>query len=239
MAAENPTWGEERIADELWLKLQILLSPRTTRKYIGQAPRPHGTNGQRWSTFIRNYANGIVACDFLRFRNGGVPILYIFVYIFVAPEIGSRRLLHINVAEHPTSEWTLQQVREALPGDQDYKLLLHDRHKTFSASLDETVESWGRHVLRSQFVCETANAHCERLRGASLQCWPAASLIRSWHSWSSPAAAGSFKAICSTSFPSRVTAKPISAACIANMNGHGPRELLDDIIAEAVRLLEI
>jgi hypothetical protein len=36
MAAENLTWGEERMADELWLKLQIQLSPRTVRKYIGQ-----------------------------------------------------------------------------------------------------------------------------------------------------------------------------------------------------------
>jgi putative transposase len=29
MTAENLTWGEERIADELWLKLQIRVSPRT------------------------------------------------------------------------------------------------------------------------------------------------------------------------------------------------------------------
>jgi hypothetical protein len=34
IAAENPTWGEERIADELLLKLQIRLSPRTVGKYI-------------------------------------------------------------------------------------------------------------------------------------------------------------------------------------------------------------
>ena len=34
MAAENPTWGEERIADELLLKLQIRLSPRTVGKYV-------------------------------------------------------------------------------------------------------------------------------------------------------------------------------------------------------------
>ena len=31
-AAENPTWGEQRIADELLLKLQIRLSPRTVAK---------------------------------------------------------------------------------------------------------------------------------------------------------------------------------------------------------------
>ena len=162
IAAENLTWGEERIADELWLKLQIRLSPRTVRKYIGKAPRPRGSDNQRWSTFIRNHANGIVACDFFVSVTLGFRILY----IFVALEIGSRRLLHFNVTEHPTSEWTLQQLREALPCDRDCKFLLHDRHKTFSASLDETVESWGIHILRSPVRTPTANAHCERLIGS-------------------------------------------------------------------------
>jgi hypothetical protein len=162
MAAENLTWGEERIADELWLKLQIRLSPRTVRKYIGQAPKPHGNKNQHWSTFIQNHARGVVACDFFV----SVTVSFRILYVFVALEIGSRRLLHFNVTEHPTSEWTLQQLREALPGDQDYKFLLHDRHKTFSASLDETVESWGIHVLRSPVRMPTANAHCERLIGS-------------------------------------------------------------------------
>ena len=34
MAAENPTWGEERIANELKLKLGIRVSPRTIGKYL-------------------------------------------------------------------------------------------------------------------------------------------------------------------------------------------------------------
>src|SRR5262249_51784405 len=34
MAAENPTWGEERIANELKLKLTIPVSPRTVGKYL-------------------------------------------------------------------------------------------------------------------------------------------------------------------------------------------------------------
>src|SRR5438309_6673885 len=54
MAAENPTWGEERIADELWLKFQIRLSPRTVGKYVKRLPRPPGGKDQRWSTFLRN-----------------------------------------------------------------------------------------------------------------------------------------------------------------------------------------
>ena len=123
MAAENLTWGEERIADELWLKLQIRFSPRTVRKYIGQRPRPRGRKDQRWSTFLRNHAHGIVACDFFI----SVTARFRILYIFVALEIGSRRVLHFIVTEHPTSEWTLQQLWEALPGDQDYKFLLHDQ----------------------------------------------------------------------------------------------------------------
>jgi putative transposase len=38
MAAENPTWGQERIANELRLKLGIPLSPRTVEKYLRKGP---------------------------------------------------------------------------------------------------------------------------------------------------------------------------------------------------------
>ena len=65
MAAENLTWGEERIADELWLKLQIRVSPRTAGKYVKRLPLPHDGKDQRWSTFLRNHAHEIGACDFL------------------------------------------------------------------------------------------------------------------------------------------------------------------------------
>src|SRR5262245_11871452 len=39
MAAANRTWGEERIANELLLKLGIRLSPRTVRRYMPPRPR--------------------------------------------------------------------------------------------------------------------------------------------------------------------------------------------------------
>jgi len=38
MAMENPLWGEERIANELLLKLAIRVSPRTVRKYMPKRP---------------------------------------------------------------------------------------------------------------------------------------------------------------------------------------------------------
>src|ERR1035441_606285 len=38
MARENPTWGQARVADELSLKLGILLSPRTAWKRFSVGP---------------------------------------------------------------------------------------------------------------------------------------------------------------------------------------------------------
>ena len=42
MATANRTWGEERIAAELRLKLGLTVSPRTVRRYMPRHSRPHG-----------------------------------------------------------------------------------------------------------------------------------------------------------------------------------------------------
>jgi putative transposase len=161
MAAENPSWGEERIADELSLKLQIRLSPRTVAKYIHHQPRPRGSSDQRWSTFLRNHAHGIIACDFFV----SVTARFRFLYVFVALEIGSRRLVHFNVTEHPTAEWTLQQLREALPGDHDCRFLLHDRHKTFSPSLDPRLAIARSYADGQRTLRTTDRNHPSRMSG--------------------------------------------------------------------------
>jgi putative transposase len=155
MAAENPTWGEERIAGELRLRLGIRVSPRTVGKYLKQRPSPRGSKDQCWSTFLRNHAHNIVACDFFVMVTARFRILHVFVVL----EIGPRQIVHCNVTEHPTAEWTLQRLREAIPGESDVEFLLHDRDNIFSAHLDEEVENWGIRVLKSPVRMPTANAH--------------------------------------------------------------------------------
>src|ERR1700675_3290705 len=103
MATENPLWGEERIANELLLKLGLRVSPRTVRKYMPKRPPGRPRGDQRWSTFVRNHAKAIVACDFFVAVTATFRLLYMFVVI----HHGSRRLLHFNVTTHPTADWTL------------------------------------------------------------------------------------------------------------------------------------
>ena len=164
MACENPTWGQERIANELLLKLGLRVSPRTVRKYM---PPPEDrkpgkrVSSQRWMTFVRNHAQAIVACDFCVV----VTATFRLLYVFVVMEHATRRILHMNVTRHPTAPWTLQQLREAIPADHAYRFLLHDRDNIFSQQLDQSIRHLGLRVLKTPVRTPQANALCERLIG--------------------------------------------------------------------------
>jgi transposase InsO family protein len=161
MAVESPLWGEERIANELLLKLGLRVSPRTVRKYMPKRPTGHPRGDQRWATVLRNHAEAIVASDFFVAVTATFRLLYVFVVIHHR----SRRLLHFNVTAHPTRAWTLQQLREALGFEQAHRYLLNDRDSMFAASLDESIKRLGLTVLKSPPHSPKANAICERVIG--------------------------------------------------------------------------
>lgn len=161
MGRENPSWGEGRIADELSLKLGLYVDPRTVGKYLKEDGGPRRPVGQRWATFVQNHASAIVACDFF----ASVTATFQVLYVFVAMEIGSRRILHCNVTAHPTADWTRQQFREFLDGESGHQYLVHDRDCVFSAEVDIAVNGFGLKVLKTPVRSPMANAHCERVIG--------------------------------------------------------------------------
>jgi transposase InsO family protein len=161
MATENPLWGEERIANELLLKLGLRVSPRTVRKYMPKPPPGRPRGDQRWSTFLRNHARAIVACDFFV----AVTATFRLFYVLVLIEHGSRRLVHFNITQHPTAAWTLQQLREAIGCGDVYRYLLHDRDSIFAPDLDASISRLGLEVLKSPLHGPKANAICERVIG--------------------------------------------------------------------------
>ena len=155
MAAENPTWGEQRIANELNRKLTIGISPRTVGKYLRrQSPVRTPDPKQRWLSFVRNHAKVMVACDFFVVITAAFPTLYVFLVV----EIGSRQILHHHATAHPTAEWTLQQFREALPGGHPYRFVIHDRDCIFSESVDQGLANLGVRVLPTPVRAPKANS---------------------------------------------------------------------------------
>ena len=141
------------------------MSPRTVRRYIGRKggggrDQARGT-GQLWATFVRNHAQALVACDLCLV----VTATFRLLDVFVALEIGSRRLLRVNATAHPTAAWTLQQFREILAAPHGYRFVLHDRDNIYSAWLDAAVTAMGVQVLRTPVQAPVANCYCERLLG--------------------------------------------------------------------------
>ena len=145
MAAENRTWGEERIAAELLVKLGIRISPRTVRRYLPSRPPRASRGTQAWSTFVRNHAGAMLASDFFVVVTATFRVFYVFVVL----EIGTRRIVHWNVTAHPTAEWTVQQFRMVVPGDQTHRFVIHDRDTIFSDHVDRTLEAMGVAVLKT------------------------------------------------------------------------------------------
>src|SRR5437762_1682324 len=161
MATENPLWGEERIANELLVKLGIRVSPRTVRKYMPVRPPGQPRGDQRWSTFLKNHAKSILACDFFV----AVTATFRMLYVFVVIEHGTRRLAHINVTANPTADWTLQQLREVVGNGGGHHYLIHDRDQIFAKHLDDSIRALGVEVLRSPIASPKANSTCERVIG--------------------------------------------------------------------------
>jgi putative transposase len=115
MSRENPSWGEDRIAQELSLKVGIEHSTSTVRKYMVRRPSPRG--GQSWRRFVTNHSGEVFACDFLVQYTARFEV----VYVFVVMEVASRRIALVNATRAPTLDWVKGHV-DALV-DQVHKLV--------------------------------------------------------------------------------------------------------------------
>jgi hypothetical protein len=80
MSIANPLWGAPRVHGEL---LKLGIGQTSVAKYMA---RRRGPPSQRWKTFLRNHADGIVA-----------------MYLFVVPTISFRLLFGLLIIGHARS----------------------------------------------------------------------------------------------------------------------------------------
>ena len=156
MARENPTWGAPRVHGEL-LKLGIQVSERTVSRYLSRLRR-NGNAGQRWRTFLNNHREVIVGMDLFTVITLNFRILYGLFLI----HHHRREILHFNSTEHPTSEWIVQQLREALPGGSDQHYVIFDRDKKFGDVVLKFLDSCGIASVRTSYQSPWQNGVAER-----------------------------------------------------------------------------
>ena len=91
---------------------------------------------------VRRDAKSIIACNFLIV----VTATFRPVYVFIVMEIGTRRILHLNVITHPNTEWTMQQLRECLTAEERYRFVIHDRDAIYSKDMDLLLKTTGLQI---------------------------------------------------------------------------------------------
>jgi len=158
ISSANPLWGSPKIVREL-AKLGIDVAPSTVDRYRVRPPRGGVPN---WRSFLRNYVPDLVSVDF--FTVPTIKFRVLFVFLVLATD--RRRVLHFNVTEHPSSEWTARQLIQALPWETPFRYLLRDRDKIYCARFRKTVENLGLKQVLTAVRSPWQNPYVERLIGS-------------------------------------------------------------------------
>src|SRR2546430_1821110 len=119
----NPLWGAPRIHGEL-LKLGLTVSQATVSKYMLRPRRPPS---QAWRAFLTNHAKDLIGLDFFTVPTATFRVLFALVVL----SHDRRRLVHFNVTEHPTADWTGRQLIEACGLEEAPRHLIRDRDQVY------------------------------------------------------------------------------------------------------------
>jgi transposase InsO family protein len=157
MARENPTWGAPRIHGEL-LMLGFEVGEATVSRTM---PRRRKPPSQNWRSFLRNHTRDLISIDFFVVPTATFRVLYVFLVL----EHERRRIVHFNVTEAPSAQWTGQQRVHAFPYDSAPKYLVRDRDKVYGSAFVRRVRAIGIEPVLTAPRSPWQNPYCERVIG--------------------------------------------------------------------------
>src|SRR5712692_1294657 len=157
MNRANPLWGAPRIHGEL-RKLGLEVSQTTVAKYLG--PRP-ASPSPTWRTFLSTHAPRLAAVDAFTVPTATFRVLFVLVIL----SHDRRRVVYLNVTDHPTSAWTRQQIREAFPHDTAPAYLLRDRDGVYGADFGRHLKGFSTKEIVTAPHSPWQNPFVERLIG--------------------------------------------------------------------------
>ena len=154
----NPTWGSPRIVGELQM-LGIDIAKSTVERYRPKSRKPPSPS---WRTFLEQHMRDTAAIDFFTVPATRFRVLFVLVVLCH----DRRRIVHFNVTEHPTAEWTAQQLVEAFPWELPQKYLLRDCDAIFGAHFRKRVHNLGLGERPIAPRSPWQNPYVERLIGS-------------------------------------------------------------------------
>jgi putative transposase len=158
MSASNVLWGAPRLHAEL-LKLGIEVSQATVAKYMLRHRKPPS---QTWRTFLENHIKQLVSVDFFVVPTVSFRILYVFLVL----AHDRRRIVHFNITEHPTAEWTAAQILQAFPWDKAPRFRLRDRDSIYGAAFRTQTKALEINEVLAAFRSPWQSPYVERLIGS-------------------------------------------------------------------------
>ena len=158
MSRANPLWGAPRIHGEL-LKLGLTVSQATVSKYIFRRRKPPS---QTWRAFLKNHGKDLIALDFFTVPTATFRVLFVLVMLTRS----RRRLVHLNVTEHPTSEWTARQLLEACALEEAPRYLIRDRDQVYGERFSRQAQTLGIQEAVISPRSPWQNPYAERVIGS-------------------------------------------------------------------------
>ena len=92
-------------------------------------------------------------------------VLFKVLFVFVVLAHDRRRVVHVNVTDSPTAQWTGQQLVEAFPWDTAPRYLLRDRDAVYGVVFSSRVQALRIREVKTAPRSPWQNPYVERLIG--------------------------------------------------------------------------
>ena len=117
---------------------------------------------QTWLTYLNNHTNCLASIDFFTVPTTHFRVLYVFIVL----SHHRKEIVHFYVTEHPTAQWTAQQLVEAFPFDSAPRFLLRDRDAIYGEKVQRRIRSLGITEVVTAPRSPWQNPYCERVIGS-------------------------------------------------------------------------
>ena len=123
---------------------------------------PRKPSSQTWRAFLKNHMTNTVSIDFFTVPTVTFRILFVIIIL----KNNRRKVIHFNTTEHPTAQWTAQQIVEAFPWDTVPKYLIRDRDSIYGNYFRQRVRNMGIKEVLTAPRSPWQNPYAERLIGS-------------------------------------------------------------------------